>query len=103
MQGSNKETYRDIKYIQRYMVPTPNLVHIIVNLYSLPFVIRECVCKQPISVRRKLEANTREPHRPDQGKLIKTCGEEGTRVHYREGTSITGGVNKLLMKVEALT
>ena len=34
--------------------------------------------------------------------MIKTCGEEGTRVHYREGTSITGGVNKLLMKVEAL-
>ena len=50
MQGSYKETYRDMKYIQRYMVPTPNLVHIIVNLYSLPFVIRECVCKQPISV-----------------------------------------------------
>ena len=34
--------------------------------------------------------------------MIKTCGEEGTRVHYREGTSITGGVNKLLMKVEVL-
>jgi hypothetical protein len=35
--------------------------------------------------------------------LIKTCGQEGTRVHYREGTSITGGVNnKLLMKVEIL-
>ena len=84
------------------MVPTPNLVHIIVNLYSLPFVIRECFCKQPISVRRKLEANTREPHRPDQGKLIKTCGEEGTRVHYREGIFITGGVNKLLVKVEVL-
>ena len=50
MQGSNKETYRDIKYIQRYMVPTPNLVHIIVNLYSLPFVIREFVCKQLISI-----------------------------------------------------
>ena len=83
------------------MVPTPNLVHIIVNLYSLPFVIRVCVCKQPISVL-KLEANTREFHRPDQGKLIKTCGQEGTRVHYREGTSITGGVNKLLMKVEVL-
>ena len=34
--------------------------------------------------------------------MIKTCGQEGTRVHYREGTSITGGVNKLLMKVEVL-
>ena len=54
MQGSNKETYRDMKYIQRYMVPTPNLVHIIVNLYSLPFVIRECVCKQPISVTMEI-------------------------------------------------
>jgi hypothetical protein len=34
--------------------------------------------------------------------LVKTCGEEGTRVHYREGTFITGGVNKLLMMVEVL-
>ncbi len=34
--------------------------------------------------------------------MIKTCGQKGTRVHYREGTSITGGVNKLLMKVEVL-
>ena len=34
--------------------------------------------------------------------MIKTCGEEGTRVYYREGTSITGGVNSLLMKVEVL-
>jgi hypothetical protein len=33
--------------------------------------------------------------------LIKICGEEGTS-HYREGTFITGGVNKLLMKVEVL-
>jgi hypothetical protein len=81
------------------MVPTPNLVHIIVNPYSLPFVIRECVCKQPISVTMEIRG---EPHRLDQGKLIKTCGEEGTRVHYREGTSITGGVNLLLMKVEVL-
>jgi len=77
------------------MVPTPNLVHIIVNLYSLPFVesLESASANSQFPLRWKLEANTREPHRPDQGKLIKTCGEEGTRVHYREGTSIIGGVN----------
>ena len=65
MQGSYKETYRDKKHIQRYMVPTPNLVHIIVNLYSLPFVIREYVCKQPIPVTLEIRGE----HETRPGKI----------------------------------
>jgi len=58
--------------------PTPNLVYIIVNLYSLPFVIREYVHKQLTFLTLKVEVNTRKPSMA-QGKLIKTQTKEGNK------------------------
>ena len=59
-------------------VLTPNLVHIIVNLYSFPFVIKEYVGKQLASITMK-DRGKHEGTFKDSGKVSKTSVKEGNK------------------------